>query len=106
MAETFAFFDDIAPRAVLAFLGIRVYPHTRLHQMAVSDGVVGVSDDLLAPRFYISPQVGADALRAAVGSHAAGRPNWVVPGLGVRSDPALLSALRRMGCRGPLWDRL
>jgi radical SAM superfamily enzyme YgiQ (UPF0313 family) len=106
MAETFAFFDEIAPRAVLAFLGIRVFPHTRLHEMAVSDGVVGVSDDLLAPRFYISPQVGAEALRAAVGSHAAGRPNWVVPGLGVRSDPALLSALRRMGCRGPLWDRL
>jgi len=106
MAETFAFFDALAPRAVLAFLGIRIYPHTPLHEMAVSDGVVGASDDLLAPRFYISPQVGAEALRAAVGLHAADRPNWVVPGLGVRSDPALLSALRRMGCRGPLWDRL
>jgi radical SAM superfamily enzyme YgiQ (UPF0313 family) len=106
MAETFAFFDELAPRAVLAFLGIRIYPHTPLHGMAVSDGVVGASDDLLAPRFYISPQVGAEALRAAVGLHAADRPNWVVPGLGVRSDPALLSALRRMGCRGPLWDRL
>ena len=106
MAETFAFFDELAPRAVLAFLGIRIYPHTPLHEMAVSDGVVGASDDLLAPRFYISPQVGAEALRAAVGLHAADRPNWVVPGLGVRSDPALLSALRRMGCRGPLWDRL
>jgi len=106
MTETFAFFDELAPRAVLAFLGIRIYPHTPLHGMAVSDGVLGASDDLLAPRFYISPQVGAEALRAAVGLHAADRPNWVVPGLGVRSDPALLSALRRMGCRGPLWDRL
>jgi radical SAM superfamily enzyme YgiQ (UPF0313 family) len=106
MAETFAFFDNVAPRAVLAFLGVRVYPHTRLHETAVSDGVVDASDDLLAPRFYISPKVGGEALRAAVGLHAADRPNWVVPGLGVRSDPALLSALRRMGCRGPLWDRL
>ncbi len=74
--------------------------------MAVSDGVVAASDDLLVPRFYISPKVGAEGVRAAVGSHAADRPNWVVPGLGVRSDPGLLSALRRMGCRGPLWDRL
>lgn len=106
MAETFAFFDEIAPRAVLAFLGIRVYPHTGLHEMAVSDGVVDASDDLLAPRFYVSPEIGADALQAAVDSHAAGRPNWVVPGLGVRSDPALLAALRRMGCRGPLWNLL
>jgi radical SAM superfamily enzyme YgiQ (UPF0313 family) len=106
MAETFAFFDAIAPRAVLAFLGIRVYPHTGLHEMAVSDGVVDARDDLLAPRFYVSPEIGADALQAAVDSHAAGRPNWVVPGLGVRSDPALLAALRRMGCRGPLWNLL
>ena len=106
MAETFAFFDDAVPRAILAFLGIRVYPHTQLHEVAVSEGVIDASDDLLAPRFYISPKVGAEALQAAVSVHASNRPNWVVPGLGVRSDPALLSALRRMGCRGPLWDRL
>jgi len=106
MAENFAFFDDLGPRAILAFLGVRIYPNTPLHGIAISDGVVAASDDLFLPRFYISPTIGAEVLRAAVGLHAADRPNWVVPGLGVRSDPALLSALRRMGCRGPLWDRL
>jgi radical SAM superfamily enzyme YgiQ (UPF0313 family) len=106
MAETFAFVDDLKPRAVLAFLGIRIYPNTRLHGIAISDGVIAAEDDLLFPRFYVSPKVGEDGLKAAVGSHAEGRPNWVVPGLGIRSDPALLATLRRIGHRGPLWDLL
>lgn len=106
MAETFAFFDEIKPRAVLAFLGIRIYPNTPLHRVAIADGLVAEEDDLLLPRFYLSRGIGADELKAAVGSHAEARPNWVVPGLGIRSDPALLTALRRIGYRGPLWDLL
>ena len=106
MAETFAFFDDLKPRAVLAFPGIRIYPNTPLRGFAISDGAISEADDLLLPRFYISPRIGADELKTAVGSHAESRPNWVVPGLGIRSDPALLAALRRIGCRGPLWDLL
>jgi radical SAM superfamily enzyme YgiQ (UPF0313 family) len=106
MAETFAFFDDLKPRAVLAFLGVRIYPNTPLRDVGVSDGLIVEEDNLLFPRFYISPRIGEDGLRAAVGGHAEARPNWVVPGLGIRSDPALLAALRRIGCRGPLWDLL
>jgi radical SAM superfamily enzyme YgiQ (UPF0313 family) len=106
MAETFAFFDDLKPQAILAFLGIRIYPNTSLHGVAISDGVITEEDDLLCPRFYISPKIGAHELKAAVGSHAEARPSWVVPGLGIRSDPALLAALRRIGHRGPLWNLL
>jgi radical SAM superfamily enzyme YgiQ (UPF0313 family) len=106
IAETFAFFDDLKPQAILAFLGIRIYPNTPLHLVAISDGVITEEDDLLCPRFYISPKIGADELRAAVGSHAEARPSWVVPGLGIRSDPVLLAALRRTGHRGPLWNLL
>ena len=106
LAETFAFFDDLKPRAVLAFLGIRIYPNTPLHRLAISDGVVPEGDDLLFPRFYFSTGIGADALKAAVALHAEARQNWVVPGFGIRSSPALLATLRRMGYRGPLWDRL
>ena len=106
MAETFAFFDDLKPRAVLAFLGVRIYPNTPLRDVAVSDELIDEEDDLVLPRFYISPRIGEKGLRVAVGGHAEARPSWVVPGLGIRSDPALLAALRRIGCRGPLWDLL
>jgi radical SAM superfamily enzyme YgiQ (UPF0313 family) len=106
MAETLAFFDDLTPRAVLAFLGIRIYPNTPLHGCAISDGVIAEQDDLLLPRFYLSPRIEVNALMAAVASHAEVRPSWVVPGLGIRSDPDLLARLRRTRQRGPLWDLL
>ncbi len=106
MAETLALLDDIAPRAVLAFLGIRIYPNTPLYGIAVAEGMIAEGDDLLAPRFYLSPGIEAGALQTAIRSHAEARPNWVVPGLGIRSDPALLAALRRNGHRGPLWTLL
>lgn len=106
VAETLALFDEIEPQAVLAFLGIRIYPNTPLHGVAVSDGVVAAGDDLLIPRFFISPKIEADALQVTIRSHAEARPNWVVPGLGIRSNPALLTALRRTGHRGPLWTLL
>jgi radical SAM superfamily enzyme YgiQ (UPF0313 family) len=106
LEETFAMFDRIQPRAVLALLGVRIYPGTSLHETAIAEGVVGREDDLLLPRFYISPAVGSEALQNSLAAHAEGRNNWVVPGLGIRSEPALLATLRRMGYRGPLWDML
>jgi radical SAM superfamily enzyme YgiQ (UPF0313 family) len=106
VSETFATFDRIRPRAVLALPGVRVYPNTPLHRIAVGEGVVERDDDLLSPRFYVSPSIGAETLLERVAAHAKTRSNWVVPGLGIRSDPAVLSALRRRGHRGPLWDML
>jgi radical SAM superfamily enzyme YgiQ (UPF0313 family) len=104
--ETVAFFDDLRPRAVLAFLGIRIYPNTPLHRFAISEEMIPEEDDLLFPRFYFSPRIGADQLKTAIASHAEVRSNWVVPGLGIRSGPALLAALRQIGYRNPLWDLL
>ena len=106
VAETCDLIDDLRPTAVLAFVGIRIYPNTPLHGIAVSEGIIAGEDDLLLPRFYISPRIGADELASAVGSHATARPNWVVPALGIRSDPAFLALVRRSGRRGPLWDLL
>jgi radical SAM superfamily enzyme YgiQ (UPF0313 family) len=106
VTETLALMDELRPQALLAFVGIRIYPNTPLHRIAVSDGVIAGEDDLLPPRFYVSPGIGADELMATVDAHANGHANWVVPALGIRSDPALLTALRRSGHRGPLWDLL
>jgi len=104
--ETVELMDAVRPAAVLAFVGVRIYPHTRLHGVAVSEGVVNADDDLLRPRFYVSGTIGVRELTSAVRAHAERRPKWVVPALGIRSDPVVLAALRRNGHRGPLWDLL
>jgi radical SAM superfamily enzyme YgiQ (UPF0313 family) len=106
VAETCATLDELAPQAVLAFIGLRVYPGTGLHRISLAAGIVSESDDLLRPRFYLSPRLSPDDLVAQVASHAKRRANWVVPALGIHSDPTLLSTLRRRGHRGPLWDLL
>lgn len=52
-------------------LGLRVYPDTELATIARAEGVIAPDDDLLAPRFYVSPALGFDRLREIV--HAASR---------------------------------
>jgi anaerobic magnesium-protoporphyrin IX monomethyl ester cyclase len=37
--------------------GIRIFPRTDLHKLAMSEGVVNASDHLLMPTFYFSPRL-------------------------------------------------
>ena len=102
--DVWTLIDELRPQALLAFVGIRIYPNTPLHGIAVSDGVIAEEDDLLFPRFYVSPQIGAEALTATVGSHAKGHAELGCAGAGHPLGPRPLERLRRSGRRGPLWD--
>ncbi|HKG95541.1 MAG TPA: radical SAM protein [Gemmatimonadaceae bacterium] len=46
--------------AVYTTVGLRVYPDTTLHRIAIEEGVVQYGDSLLAPTFYFSPRVAFD----------------------------------------------
>jgi len=77
--ETFAFVDRcIEPLDMVHMTaGLRIYPGTGLHRVALQEGIVDASDDLLRPRFYVSPQLGKDRLRELLADAAARRPNCV-----------------------------
>jgi len=104
--ETTTFFDILEPTAVIALIGVRIYPNTQLHDRAVEEGIIAEGSSLLEPLFYLSPELDPDTLVRLVADHASKHRNWIVPGLGIRCDAALLSKLRKMGIRGPLWDLL
>ncbi|MBI5026553.1 MAG: cobalamin B12-binding domain-containing protein [Nitrospirae bacterium] len=106
LEETFKLFDRIKPTAVIALIGARIYPNTRLHEIAIEGGVIEKGRDLLQPVFYLSSEIAVDALIQKVSEHAEQRNNWVVPGLNIRCDSDMLGALRKMGKKGPLWDML
>jgi len=106
IAETVSLMDTISPRAVIAMTGIRILPGTGMVEIAIRDGQIDADDNLLYPKFYIAPGLLQDDLIDRIESHARSHSNWIVPGLGIRSDPTLLAALRRNGHRGPLWDLL
>ncbi len=100
--ETFCLMDEVAPTAVIAMTGIRIYPGTSLHRQAVAEGMIDPEASLLEPVFYISPLLG-ERLAPLVTGEAMKRLNWVVPGLEVNMSDALLEAIRQFKVRGPLW---
>lgn len=106
LGETLSLFDKIEPSAVIALIGVRIYPQTRLYKRALENRVIKEEDNLLEPVFYLSPHIDADILLHKVSEHARGRHNWIVPGLNIRCEHDMLAALRSMGKRGALWDML
>lgn len=52
--ESLAFADSLHLDGLKITVGLRIYPGTALHSIAVAEGVVKADDDLLSPRFYLT----------------------------------------------------
>ena len=103
--ETIALMDDLAPTAVIAMTGIRVLPGTGMVEIALRDGQIDPDDSLLMPTFYVSPGL-QDALLERIDAHARRQSNWIVPGLGIKTNVAVLRKLRDRHIKGQLWRLL
>lgn len=100
--ETVRLMDEIAPRAVIAMTGIRIYPGTELEHLARSEGHIMPGDSLLNPRFYFSGMEPSMLIKE-IFQNIARRKNWFFPGGRDWSSsigPRLLRLLHR---EGPLW---
>lgn len=106
LKETVSLFEKIRPTAIIALIGLRIYPNTLLHKKAVEDGVVLKDTDLLEPVFYLTPEIEAGSLFRDVAGYAEKNSNWIAPALNIRCDADMMTALRRRGKRGPLWNML
>jgi len=103
--ESFSLMDELAPCAVIAMTGIRIFPGTALYQQAISDGVISSETPLLEPVFYIAPAI-RDTMCDMVAKRALARRNWVAPGMEINMSDAMLEALRHFPVRGPSWKQL
>ncbi|MFO7870764.1 MAG: lipid biosynthesis B12-binding/radical SAM protein [Kiritimatiellia bacterium] len=92
--------------AVIVMTGIRIYPRTELEKRSLAEGITGPGEDLLEPKFYLSPEVPPDMLLKEVSDFAAKSPHCVAPGLNIRSSGKMLEVLRRHYRHGPLWGYL
>jgi hypothetical protein len=86
-------------------LGIRIFPGTAIHELAIAEGVISQLDSLLEPVFYLSPAV-RDSLCDLVREGTRERSNWIVPGLDIPCSDAMLEALRHFAATGPLWKSI
>jgi radical SAM superfamily enzyme YgiQ (UPF0313 family) len=103
--ETIALMEETQPSAVIAMTGIRILPGTGMVEIALRDGQIDADDNLLYPRFYVAPTLG-DELIARIESYARSRPNWIVPGKGIKTNVRVLQQLRQRKIKGQLWRLL
>jgi hypothetical protein len=101
--DTFDLMDEVAPTAVIAMCGIRLFPGTRLAETASSEDIVFTGTGFLEPAFFLA-RSSRPFLLDALQSHAATHSNWILPGSNVNIDTRLQSKLRRFGFKGPLWE--
>ena len=101
--ESFELMDRLDPTAVIAMLGIRIYPGTEMEQLALSQGVIRQDSNLIFPHFYVSPAL-KGRLEEIVREKALERKQWIVPGLEINISQNLMEGIRRFQVRGPLWE--
>jgi radical SAM superfamily enzyme YgiQ (UPF0313 family) len=106
LEEAFRNLRQIKSTAIIAMAGIRIYPNTELHKISVKDNIVTPEDDLLEPRFYLSPKISQRILLNRVAGFARSMPNCVAPGLDIRSSSRMFETLRKHYPQGPLWGYL
>ena len=87
------------------FCGIRIYPGTELHRIAIEQGLIGADDDLLDPVFYQPTGISASEVIKRVEARSAKRSNWVI-GTGGEQTDRILERMYARGRTGPLWEFL
>lgn len=77
--ETLAFAAERLTRgdAVYMTVGLRIYPGTTLHRIAIDEGVVPADSSLLDPAFYFSRQIGFDETVARLKRFRALHPRFM-----------------------------
>ncbi len=98
--ETYQNSKKIGPTVFFPFVGMRIYPGTKLHELAIKDGTIDRNDDLLEPRYYLSKNV--DLLSLQPRAAATGR-SWIFPDIDVSEKTKRLKA---KNLKGPLWEHL
>ena len=101
--ETFHLMDQLDPTAIIAMLGVRIYPGTELEKISFSQGLIHQDSNLIYPHFYISPAV-RENLSQVIQEKALARKGWIVPGLEINISQTLIEQIRKFRIRGPLWE--
>jgi radical SAM superfamily enzyme YgiQ (UPF0313 family) len=105
LSETLENAESLEKTVHFLFCGVRIFPGTEMHEIALREGRVRAEDDLLEPVFYISPELEGVDLERRVQEHGKRRMNWVV-GSGSETLARLQRQMYAKGHTGPLWEIL
>jgi radical SAM superfamily enzyme YgiQ (UPF0313 family) len=98
--ETFEHSRQLSNTVIFPYIGMRLYPHTRLYEIAREEGKITNATDLLNPYFYVSADVNISSIKDRALSTGA---KWIFPGDG---SEEMMERFRAKKRRGPLWEYL
>lgn len=82
------------------FVGMRIYPGTRLEKIALQEGVIAPGDNLLEPVYYIAPGIDYSTLKER--AERTGK-RWVLPDEDIS---VITRRMRQRNRKGSLWHHL
>lgn len=97
--------EQLPKAAFFFFIGIRIYPHTAIHDIALKEGKISGSTDLLQPVFYYPDRIDPVAIEQLVREQARDRVNWII-GSGGADAASTVERMYGKGYTGPLWEYL
>jgi radical SAM superfamily enzyme YgiQ (UPF0313 family) len=103
--ETLSNAGKLLKTVIFFFCGIRIYPHTALYDIALSEGIINDNEDLLNPVFYRSKYISTEEIIRIVNEKKGDRQNWIV-GSGGDKTKRITEKMYRRGHSGPLWEML
>ena len=103
LQEGFENSQQLQNAAILAVVGMRIYPGTALHERACREGMMWSAAELLLPRYYLSPDLTEEEVFGHIREFSRVSPNWIV------GDPSpiyqqMMERLRAKGIVRPLWS--
>lgn len=87
------------------FIGIRIYPHTQLYDIARAERKISSEMNLLEPVFYQADEISRETMEELVTARSGRRINWIIGSGGARSAQTV-SKMHDRGYTGPLWEYL
>ena len=105
LEETLSGITNLNKSVFFFFCGMRIYPYTKLYDIAVEEGQITRSQSILEPVFYHSPAIGTEQIIRMVKARAEGHPNWII-GSGGEETAGIISRMHQRGHTGPLWEFL
>ncbi|TRZ73376.1 MAG: radical SAM protein [Bacteroidetes bacterium] len=98
--ESFENSKRIENTVFFPYVGMRIYPGTKLHELSIAEGVLAADDPIIQPVYYLSKEVNYETLRKK--AESSGR-RWVF------ADEDVATAMNRLRSRnrkGSLWHHL
>jgi radical SAM superfamily enzyme YgiQ (UPF0313 family) len=84
------------------FVGMRIYPKTRLKEIAIEEGIIKADDTLMDPVYYTAKNVNLESDHLKSLAATTGK-RWVFSD---EDNSKILTRMKKRGRKGPLWEFL